>query len=168
MFLHVTALIIIVAVLFAMGPRIPARLAFVEFENLGGWRTTGLALCIGQISALFGLMCSDARAHISEEIQDASTSVPRSMFWSFVINSSLGLLLIIAYLFAMPSVDDAVNDPSGFPFLYVFQQAMATSGTNAVTTILLFILFWSNIAFNASTARQTWSFARDKGLPFSR
>jgi choline transport protein len=104
---------------------------------------------------------------MAEEVQDASTSVPRSMVYSFLINSSMGLILIISYLFAMPSVDDAVNEPTGFAFLYVFQQAMPLSGVNGVTTLLLIVLMWSNISFNASTARETWSFARDKGLPFS-
>jgi choline transport protein len=106
MFIHVSAFIVIIAVLWARAPLVSAREVFVEFENLGGWSSTGLALCVGQISALFGLMCNDAGAHMSEEVQDAATSVPRSMFISYVINSILGLILVITFLFAMPSVDD--------------------------------------------------------------
>ena len=72
-------------------------------------------------------------------------------------------------LFAIPSVDDALNDPTGYPFLYVFQVAMpdAVAGTNILTVIAVFLLMVGNVSFTASCARQAWSFARDRGLPCS-
>lgn len=39
----------------------------------------GLALMIGQISAVGFLGASDAAAHMSEEVKDAGLSVPRAM-----------------------------------------------------------------------------------------
>lgn len=68
----------------------------------------------------------------------------------------------------MPSVEDAISDPSGYPFLYVFKTAMSLSGVNTLTIIILLIVSAANINFGASTARQTFAFARDNGLPFSR
>jgi choline transport protein len=62
------------------------------------------------------------------------------MVYSFLINTSMGLILVTSYLFAMPIIDDAINEPGGFAFLYVFQQAMPLSGVNGVTTILLIVL----------------------------
>jgi choline transport protein len=106
MFIHVSAFVVIIAILWARAPLVSAREVFVDFENLGGWSSTGLALSVGQISAIFGLMYSDAGAHMSEEVQDSATSVPRSMFFSYVINGILGLILVITFLFALPSVDD--------------------------------------------------------------
>ena len=45
---------------------------------------------------------------------------------------------------------------------------MSTSGVNALTILLLILVIASNISFNASTSRQTFAFARDKGFPFAK
>ena len=80
----------------------------------------------------------------------------------------MAAILLVAYLFATPSVVDSLNDVTGFPFLYVFKQATNTAGVNGLTVIILLPVMFSNIMFNASTSRQTWAFARDRGLPSSR
>ena len=104
---------------------------------------------------------------MSEEIKDAGLSVPRAMVWSYFGNGIIGFILLITYLFAMPSVDDAISDPSGFPFIYVFGQAMPLPGVNALVILVLVLVIFSDVSFNASTSRQTFAFARDRGLPFS-
>lgn len=109
---------------------------------------------------------SDATAHMAEEVKDAGLNVPKAMVWSFVLNGVLGLFFIISYVFCLPSVEDALNDPTTLPFLYVFRQAVSTGGVNALTFVILVLAIASNIAFNASTSRQTFAFARDNGLPF--
>jgi choline transport protein len=111
---------------------------------------------------------SDATAHMAEEVKDAGLNVPKAMVWSFVLNGVLGLFFIITYLFCLPSVEDALNDPTTFPFLYVFRQAVSIGGVNALTAVILILAIASNIAFNASTSRQTFAFARDNGLPFPK
>jgi amino acid transporter len=45
---------------------------------------------------------------------------------------------------------------------------MSNQGVTALTIIVLIIVIAANISWNASTARQTFAFARDGGLPFSR
>lgn len=80
----------------------------------------------------------------------------------------MAIIFLITYLFSIESVDDALNDPSGYPFIYVFRTAMSNSGVTALTIIVLLIVIAANISWNASTARQTFAFARDNGLPFSK
>lgn len=105
---------------------------------------------------------------MSEEVQDAGRAVPISIFWSYTANSLMAIIFLITYLFAVESVEDALNDPSGYPFIYVFSQALPLSGVNALTILVMIIVFFANISFNASTARQTFAFARDGGLPFAK
>ncbi|KAK3077828.1 hypothetical protein LTS18_009148, partial [Coniosporium uncinatum] len=140
---------------------------FLEFENHGGWGSMGLALMSGQISALYGLMFNDAAAHMAEEVKDASLTVPLAMFYSYLINGTLGLLVLITFLFALPSVPLALTHHSGYPLFYVFSTAMPATATNILSALILVLYIASSIAFNASTARQTFAFARDGGLPFS-
>ncbi|KAL5388825.1 hypothetical protein PMIN06_006437 [Paraphaeosphaeria minitans] len=104
---------------------------------------------------------------MAEEVRDADRYVPISLFWSYIGNSFMAIIFLITYLFALPSVEDAIDDSSGYPFLYVFKGAMSPAGVNTLTIIVLLIVSAANINFGASTARQTFAFARDKGLPFS-
>lgn len=104
---------------------------------------------------------------MAEEVKDAGRNVPNAIVWSYVGNGLLALVFLVTYLFSIPSVDDAINDPSGFPFIYVFQKAVSTGGVNALTIMVLVLVVASNVSFNASTSRQTFAFARDHGLPFS-
>jgi len=105
---------------------------------------------------------------MSEECQGASLSVPRAMIGSNLINSAMGLIALISFLFAMPSVDDAVNDPSGFPLVYVLNLAGSPNLTAGLLFLQLLLLMVGNVAYQASTGRQTFAFARDGGMPFSK
>lgn len=105
---------------------------------------------------------------MAEEVKDAGKNVPNAIAWSYVVNGILALVLLISHLFAMPSVEDALNHRSGFPFIYVFSEAVSLGGVNTLTAVLLLLVTASNISFNASASRQTFSFARDNGLPFAK
>jgi amino acid transporter len=80
----------------------------------------------------------------------------------------MAIILLVTYLFSIESVDDALADPSGYPFIYVFRTAVNTAGVNALTSMILVLVIAANISWNASTARQTFAFGRDDGLPFSK
>lgn len=121
-----------------------------------------------QSKRLLTLTGSDSVAHMAEEVEDAGVVVPRAMVWSFIINIPFTFAMVISYLFCMPSVEDAVSDPTGFPFIYVFRQATGTSGgTLGMTVVILFLITMITISAMASTSRQTFAFARDNGLPFA-
>ncbi|EED17336.1 GABA permease, putative [Talaromyces stipitatus ATCC 10500] len=168
MILHILSWAVVVIALWALAPHQHAKAVFTQWENLGGWSSMGLSVMIGQISAIYASLSSDATAHMSEEVKDAGRSVPVAIAWGYFSNGLMAVVVLIAYLFSMPSVDDALNDATGFPFLYVFENAVSTAGVNGLTAIILLPVIFSNILFNASTSRQTFAFARDKGLPFSK
>lgn len=105
---------------------------------------------------------------MAEEVEEAGITVPRSMIWAFFLNVPCTFGLLLTYLFCMPSVQDAVDDPTGYPFVYVFRQATGSrEGTLGMTVVILLLLIMITISSMASTSRQTFAFARDNGLPFS-
>ena len=183
---HVITFIAIITTLWVKSPHNTARVVFTQFTNGGGWSSTGLSLMVGQISAIYGLTCmlqnnlttndltltasvgSDGAAHLSEEIKDAGLNVPRAILGSYLINGSLGLVTLVTYLFCITDLDAALKDPSTYPFLHVLRTTLPQSGMNALSIAVLIILFASTVSFNISTSRQTWSFARDRGFPFSQ
>ncbi|MCJ1248311.1 hypothetical protein MMC30_005528 [Trapelia coarctata] len=126
----------IVIVLWTQSPRNTSEAVFTQFTNEGG---------------------SDAAAHISEEVKDANITVPRTVFWSYALNGLMGTVMLIAYLYCITDLGGALNDPSGYPILWVFQNSLSLGVVNGLSVILVVIVFAGTISFNISTSRQTWS-----------
>lgn len=107
---------------------------------------------------------------MSEEIADAAINVPRSIVASVIINGSLGFGMLLAVIFCMGDPEQALAAAStiGFPFVEIFVQATGSlAGSTGMTAIIIALAFSSTIGFLATTSRMIWSFARDRGLPFS-
>lgn len=105
---------------------------------------------------------------MSEEIKDAGKVVPRAMMNSYFLNGALGIVFLISYMFMMTDVTAALDHVTGYPHLWVFEQAVPAGGVVALNVIPTILIFAGTLSFNLSTSRQTWAFARDDGLPFSR
>ena len=105
---------------------------------------------------------------LAEEIENASVVVPKSMIWAFILNIPFAFGLLLSYLFSMPDVQASIDSPTGFPFIYVFHQALKnTAGSTVLVVVILVLLIMITISSLASASRQTFAFARDNGLPFS-
>ncbi|KAK3620167.1 hypothetical protein LTR56_023561 [Elasticomyces elasticus] len=122
---------------------------------------------------MFLVLDSDSVVYMAEEVDDASVVVPRATVWSFLLNVPFTLLLLVtdgsSYLFCISDIDAALTAPTGFPFIYVFQSATGlAAGTTGFVFVLLILLIAITISALASTCRQTFAFARDNGLPFSK
>jgi len=110
---------------------------------------------------------SDSAAHMAEEIKDAGKTVPRAMIGAYLMNGVLGMIFLVSYMFMVTDVTAALEDATGYPHMWVFSQAVSAGGVVALNAIPTVLIFAGTLTFNLSTSRQTWAFARDKGLPFS-
>ncbi len=54
---HVFGFLAIIIVFWTLNPRNTAEVTFTQFTNSGGWNSTGLALMVGQISAIYACIC---------------------------------------------------------------------------------------------------------------
>ena len=107
---------------------------------------------------------------MSEEIQNASTLVPQALVSSIIINGFLGLAMVIAVLFCIGDVDNALaaKNTLGFPVLEIFLQATSSRVGSCLMGVIVAILgICSTVAALATASRMLWSFSRDRGIPFS-
>ena len=58
--LHIVGWLVIIIILWALGPRHSASVVFTQFSNAGGWSTVGLSLMVGQITAIFATTCKQS------------------------------------------------------------------------------------------------------------
>ncbi|EXV05570.1 amino acid permease family protein [Metarhizium robertsii] len=167
--LYIFSFFPVIVTLLVLAPKQSASDVFTKFtDNGAGWPSISLTVMVGQVSSMFVVLGSDSVAHMAEEIRDASVVVPRSMVWSFILNVPFTFGLLITYLFCIGDVQEALDSKTGFPFIYVFQNATGSIGaTTGLTIVVLVLLTMITISSLASTSRQTFAFARDNGLPFA-
>lgn len=107
---------------------------------------------------------------MAEEVQNASTIVPWCMICTVLLNGALGFAITIAFSFCIGNFNDAINAflETGYDFIVSFFGATNShAGTSVMTAILIALVTCASFGFLATASRQTWAFARDRGLPFS-
>ncbi|KAK5130535.1 hypothetical protein LTR08_001965 [Meristemomyces frigidus] len=166
--LHVAGLFAIIIPLWVMAPRGNAHDTLIVFTDNGGWGNTGLSAMIGLTSVVGLLIGYDCSVHMSEEVQDASRVIPKTIMWSVVPNAIMAFTMGITFIFCLGDLNSVLESPTGQPFIQVFYNATGRyAGTTVMTIIFIIMLTSSCISEVATSSRQIWSFARDRGLPFS-
>ena len=79
------------------------------------------------------------------------------MIGSYVLSGVLSLVFLISYLFVITDIEGAINHPTGYPFLYVFEQAFSMEAVNALTSIVIVLIFAGTLSYNLSSSRQVWA-----------
>ncbi len=166
--IHVIGFFAVLVPLWLLAPRADPGEVFTEFINLGGWSTNGLSFMVGLLAPVYTLIGADSAVHMSEEIRDASVVLPKAIIWAAGLNGSMGFIMVITFCFTLGSVYDIIDTPTGYPFIQVFYNVTQSNvGTTIMTSILIVNVTSACISTVATVSRQTWSFARDNGLPFS-
>lgn len=166
--IHVMAYFAILIPIWVNAPEATHEQVWVKFENRGNWNTMALAVLIGQLPGTSFQVGIDAAAHMSEEVRNASSAVPKAMLLTYALNFVLLFPMIITACYHLPDLDAALADDSTYPFVWVLKQTMSTAWVTLILVILVVILIGSNITFLTATSRDLYAFARDDGLPFSR
>lgn len=105
---------------------------------------------------------------MSEEVRNARTAVPKALMASVFINGVLGFGMLVAVLFCIGSIPDALDPATGFAFIEVLTQALNSNGfATGLTAFILVLFIFCAVSCLAAASRVTWAFARDDGLPGS-
>jgi choline transport protein len=183
---HVVFFVVLLVTLVVLAPKSSPEFVFTTLiSDQSGWNNPGISWCIGLLTVTWcfvGMLnlplplppsCSlspgfDGAIHLSEEVRNSAVTVPRIIIWTIVINGTMAFAFLIAILFCIGNVENALNTPTGFPIIEIFYQATGSkTAATLMETCLIIIAFAASIANLASVSRLTWAFARDGGLPFS-
>ncbi|KAK8927811.1 putative amino-acid permease [Metarhizium anisopliae] len=165
--LHVLAYFAIIIPVWVNGPKATSEQVWTEFENSGGWPSLTLAVLIGQAPAAGFLVGADVGVHVSEEVRNAATSVPKAMLAVFVSNFLLTLPLLVTIVYHLPDIAVALKDNTSYPVVYVLRQSMSTNWVTGVLVVVNFLVVCSNVSFLTAASRDLFAFSRDKGFPLS-
>lgn len=164
--LHLLGFFVVMIPLVVLGPHGDAKDVFTVFLNGGGWPTQGVSFFVGLLGNVFAFVGADGAFHMSEEIHNPSIVVPRSLMLSVILNGLMGFSMIVAVLFCLGNIDDALNTNTGFPVIEILLNATkSVGGTAAIMSVVTTLAVCATVGLLASTSRMSWSFARDRGLP---
>lgn len=167
--LHVLGMVAIFITLWTLAPTADAKTVWTQFTNGGGWNSNGTATMVGLLSPIISSIGFDCAVHMSEEVKDAGSTLPKALLASFGFNAFMGFLMAITLSFTVGNVEEILSTPTGYPFIQVFFNVTKSyAGASVMTTIIIVTLTASAIAEVATASRQLWSFARDKGIPGHR
>jgi amino acid transporter len=126
------------------------------------------AFLLGLSYVLYTLTGYDASAHTAEETHDAQVNVPRGLwqavFWSWAV----GLVMVAAFVLAMPSVEEGAAAGWG-SFSYMYGASHMPFALSLIIAIgLVVVNYICALAGLTSLSRMMFAFARDGGLPASR
>ncbi|KGO74488.1 Amino acid/polyamine transporter I [Penicillium italicum] len=168
--IHLFGFVVVVVLMWTLYPgQASGESVWKVFTNSGEWPSMSLACLVGQLTPIFSWTGPDAATHMSEEVQNAALVVPWCMVSTALINGGLGFIMLITLLYKMGDIQDVLAPASGFSFLPAVNHATGSmAATNAVAAIILVMEVCSAIGILATVSRQTFAFARDDALPFSK
>jgi len=103
---------------------------------------------------------------MSEEVQDASSTIPNVIIYAVASNALMLLIVGITYIFCLGDLDSVLDTATGQPSIQVFYNAtQSRAGTTVMVAVIIVILLSACVGQVATASRQMWSFARDRGKP---
>ncbi|RAR13712.1 amino acid transporter [Stemphylium lycopersici] len=168
--LHVSLWVLLVVVICVVSPtKHSAEWVFTTFINESGWSSDGVAFSIGLLSSTYVLAGYDSATHLTEEIWNPEQNVPRAMLYSIIINGLMGFGWVLAILFCMGDITEAMETNTGYPIVQIFYQITQTRATaSAMACALIIMAGLATVPLMLTASRMLWSFANDTGLPFSQ
>jgi len=137
--------------------------------NEGGWSTQGLSYCVGFLGNVATFVGADASVHMAEEVSNAALTIPRAICAGMIVNGLIGFAMMITTLYCLGDAKSVLETTTGFPFIQIFYNSVGSVGGAVGMGVIVLILTWACATGITTTAsRMTWSFARDKGTPFSK
>ncbi|KAG2145191.1 amino acid/polyamine transporter I [Suillus clintonianus] len=145
-----------------------ASFALGDFTNLSGW-PSGFAFILSLMAPLYTIGGFDASVHMSEEASNAASAIPWAIASSIALAAVLGWGINVSLAFCMGTdVSGVLNGPIGQPMAQILFNALGQRKALGLWCLIISAEYMvaSNCLLVGS--RQTFAFARDGALPFSR
>ncbi|TFK36093.1 amino acid transporter [Crucibulum laeve] len=165
-FLGIIVILICLSAKAAVG-RHSAAFALGHFDpSASGW-SPGWAFFIGLLPPAYTYSAIGMIASMAEEVHDPSVQVPAAIAWSIPIGFICGLFFLLPIVFTLPDIATLLAVPGGQPIGVMFEMIMGSKGGGFGIWFIIFgIGIFCAISISCAASRATWSFARDRAIPF--
>ncbi|KAG2360779.1 amino acid/polyamine transporter I [Suillus spraguei] len=145
-----------------------ASYALGDFTNFNGW-PSGFAFILSLLAPLWTIGGYDSSVHMSEEASNAATAIPWAIIGSIVVSATLGWGINVSLAFCMGSdIESILMSRTGQPMAQIFYNSFGQKGALALWSLVIVAQYMMGSSCLLVGSRQSFAFARDGGLPFSR
>lgn len=102
---------------------------------------------------------------MAEETKDAPKVIPRAAITSIVTTFAVGMIFLLAAVWAIPNVADALG--AAVPLQYIIEGTLSVAIYKIFLVFVIVAVFVCTITNQALTARIIFSLARDEKFPLS-
>jgi amino acid transporter len=127
---------------------------------------TWYAFTLAGLLGAFTLVGFELAADMSEDAVNPVRSVPRGVIWGVALSAILGMVALIGFTVAIPSLK-AVDQP-GLPLLVIAGYWLPSWLVKVFIAFVIFSMFAILVVGAGAQARLCYSLARDNMLPFSK
>lgn len=105
---------------------------------------------------------------MAEEVARPERMIPIAIMGTVAIGFVTSWFYSVAMFFSINNLDELFNTATGVPILALFDQALGNkAGAIALESLIMATGVGCQIASHTWQCRLCWSFARDRGLPYS-
>jgi len=124
------------------------------------------AFALAGLLGAFTLVGFELAADMSEDAVDPRRSVPRGVIWAVAGSAILGMIALIGFTIAIPSLKAV--ESSGLPLLTIAAYWLPSWLVKVFIAFVIFSMFAILVVGAGAQARLAYSMARDNMLPFSK
>ena len=125
-----------------------------------------IAFLTASLMSVWTLGGFEAAANVAEETHLPEKRIPTAIVLSEILAVVFGLLVLIGFTLAVPSVDVASHDPT--PLLYIIGSYFPKYVVVAALLLVSIAIFACVLANLTTITRLIWAMARDGKVPASR
>lgn len=144
-----------------------AKFIFTKYINETGFHSKGYVFILGMLQSAYTFTGYDSVTHLSEEMDNPSTGVPRALMVVVGTGILYGFFFLISLCASLFDIEDLLSSPTGAPYIQLIKNA--TGSTPAAIIFGLTPALAAIIAGNTMTlanSRTIYSFARDGAFIF--
>jgi amino acid transporter len=127
---------------------------------------TWYALALAGLLGAFTLVGFELAADMSEDAVNPRRSVPRGVIWAVAGSAVLGMVALIGFTVAIPSLKAVESSP--LPILAIASYWLPSWLVKVFVAFVVFSMFAILVVGSGAQARLAFSMSRDNMLPFSR
>lgn len=165
---NVGSVIIFVVLLVRASPKRSAYTVFIDFANATGWSSDGFVFFLGLLPGITGANGFDSSSHVTDELPDPATQVPKVMVGSVLLAGISGLPMVITFMFCVVNEDNLLTPIGGQPIAQLFlDSTRSTSLALMLMFIYVFVYFIACGALLTTFSRVLWSLANEHHVVMS-
>jgi amino acid transporter len=135
----------------------------VVFDASGGPSGTFLGgFLAAALIGMYQFYGFEACGDVAEEVADAGRRIPRAMQLTILIGGATALLLMLAFILAIPDLDAAVNGEDADPIATIFAESFGDTGAKFFFAVAMISFLSCVLSLQAAASRLIYSYGRDR------